>query len=421
MGWDDGSSRHAPGFGLAAPSEAGPDHPRLIVDGSDAHALVCAPTGTGKGRSFAIPALLSWTGGVIAVDPKGELYGVTARHRRTLGPVLAIDPFHDATNGKGAFNPLSNLDPKAPGFIDDVYALASLFASDVPATGQDGRFWEDWGNDVIAGLTAHVAWCETETDRSFGRVYELLHQDDLVYSLAVLLDTTGKHPFTVSTIGSWLQLPEVTRGGVISSFLQQTRMLASPAVRASLSGNSFDPAIIQSGKPFTVYLIWPADKLVSHAVLLRVFLTGLTNLLMRRRRKPKRPTLMLIDEAAQIGRVPALVSATTLGRGYGIRIAWLFQSYAQMRKTYPQEHEAIMENCGTVLTFGRHSSFSMSRTLSEMAFGDVSADTLFALGRDQVMLRRSGELSKVARKLDYLRDAPYRGRYDPNRLHMPMR
>lgn len=414
LGWDACASRQAIGF---ATKHALPDTASLLCDDGEGHALLCAPTGSGKGRAFSVPTLLDHDGGVIAVDVKGELYAVTGRHRRTLGPVVVIDPFQYVSDGSGSFNPLLQTDPAAPTFVDDVYTIASLLCGDTPALTKDGPFWDNWATDVIAGLLAYAAGAEEQKHRCFGRVYELLTGNDQIHDLAVLLDTYAKHPFSQQTIGQFIDLPDTTRGGISATIAQHMRMLASPSVQRSLATNSLDPAVIQEGGAFTIYLVFPPERLHSHGALLRIYLSGLVQLIMRRRQRPAVPTLLLADEAAQIGRMPSLVAATTLGRAYGLRIAWLFQSYAQLKASYPAEHETILENCGTLLTFGRHPAYGMSKTLADAAFGDVSADAVFALGKQDAMLRMAGEATRVARKLDYLRDPMFEGRFDANPLH----
>lgn len=384
----------------------------------EGHHLVVGPTGSGKSASYAIPQLLGDARCVVAIDVKGELYHVTNRYRRTLGPVCVIDPFRLVSDGEGAINPVELLCSDDPGFIDDVYALAVLFANQIAAGGKDGPFWENWATDVWAGLIAHVASSKHEGSATFGEAHTLLQPSDVIYELAVLLDTKAKHPLTQANIGRFLALPEVTRGGILATVTQQTRLLASSAVRASLAGNTLPLNGLRDGKPFTIYIVLPPDKLNSHAALIRVYLSALVTLFMRRPNRPQYPTLFLVDEAAQLGRVPALVAGTTLGRGYGIRVAWMVQSLGQLAHTYPNEHDTILENC-SVLTFGKHPSYSMSKTLAERAFGDVNADAVFDLGRDELMVRLSGLSTVTGRKLDYRRDAMFRGRFDPNPLYEP--
>lgn len=409
----------APAMGFGAGQRSGPGG-LLREEEPESHTLVIGGTGSGKSRNFVTPQLLSYRGGCVAIDVKAELFFTTARYRRTLGPVLVLDPFHQVSNGQGAFNVLSMLDNDSTCFIDDVYALASLFDNGLPANGKDGAFWSESGLDVIAGIIAHVVSNEKETDRSLGRVYERLSAHDLVYSLAVMLDNEKPSEFTLSTIGKFLALPDLTRGGVLATFSQQIRLLASSSVRRSLASNSLDLSRLIDGLPFTIYLVWPPDKLQSHAALIRILLTGITNLLLKRKHRPEHRTLFLLDEVGQIGRVPALLAASTLGRGYGIKVSWMFQTIAQLRHSYGAEAQIIIDNCATSIALGRMPNWAAAETLSDTLFGDVSADRIFKLTNQELVLRQAGAPSIIGHKVDYLTDSLFAGKFDCNPLHEPM-
>ena len=251
--------------------------------------------------------------------------------------------------------------------------------------------------------------------RTLGRVYEMASSSDVVYDLAVFLDNHGKrlNRFAYGKISGFLALPDQTRGGVMATFQQQLRMLAGTGVQHSLRRNSLSMARLSRGQPCTIYLVVPPDKVVSHAALIRIVLTALVQRLMRRRGRGEKPTMILIDEATQFGPIPAIEAAITLGRSYGLRAALMVQSLAQLRNAYGPSMAAVVENC-SLMTMGRHMAFSMSRQLADEGFGDVSAEALFALKQDEVMVRLRGQPSRRLRRLNYLSDPIFAGRFDAN-------
>ena len=69
---------------------------------------VVGPTGCGKTAGFAIPALLEWSGPVIATSVKADLLAATITHRAKRGKVWVYDPTGSANVGKTAgWSPLS--------------------------------------------------------------------------------------------------------------------------------------------------------------------------------------------------------------------------------------------------------------------------------------------------------------------------
>ena len=78
----------APSAGVAIPAQG--------------HLLTIGPTGAGKSAGQAIPALLTYEGSAIVVDPKAELYGLTHRRRRAMGQTIwRIDPYRVLEPGPG--------------------------------------------------------------------------------------------------------------------------------------------------------------------------------------------------------------------------------------------------------------------------------------------------------------------------------
>jgi hypothetical protein len=114
----------------------------------------------------------------------------------------------------------------------------------------------------------------------------------------------------------------------------------------------------------------------------------------------------------KVGSLLSAFELLTLLRGYGLRCCLFLQSHAQLRSLYPADHDAITENCGTIVTFG-HTSIGMSRSIADV-LGDVSADALFGMGREHIAIRMAGRPTIIARRLDYLTDRLYAGKFDAN-------
>jgi type IV secretion system protein VirD4 len=218
-----------------------------------------------------IPNLLTYAGPVIAVDPKGELYHVTAERRRRMGQhVVRVDPFRIAGDDTDALNPLDVIDLPRADLECDSHWLATLLA-----TGQRGSaepFWDEAGTALNFGVLTHLATADGER-RSLNTLRRMLHADDSVYDLSVLLDTCrGMNEAARQEIASFLHMPDVTRGGVQAVAASFLKPLASRKVADSLGASSFPLSDVVAGRPLSVYLIVPPDKLESHKALLKLWL-----------------------------------------------------------------------------------------------------------------------------------------------------
>lgn len=113
--------------------------------GDDRHAVLCAGSRAGKGRSVLIPTLLHYEGSVLALDPKGELANVTARRRAALGQrVCIVDPFSVTAERlkdyRVGFNPMALLKPDSPSLIVDAGLIADAIVVGSP---QADPHWDE--------------------------------------------------------------------------------------------------------------------------------------------------------------------------------------------------------------------------------------------------------------------------------------
>src|SRR5947209_2436576 len=94
--------------------------------------------------------------------------------------------------------------------------------------------------------------------------------------------------------------------------------LCSEEVTAALSRSTFSLHDVLTGKPMTIYVVCPADKLECLRALWRLWIGTLLTTVMRRSSMPPLRTLFLLDECAQLGELGALRQAVTLLRGAGL-------------------------------------------------------------------------------------------------------
>ncbi|MBL8549496.1 MAG: type IV secretory system conjugative DNA transfer family protein [Hyphomonadaceae bacterium] len=400
------------GFGaprtLAAPSET--EAPLLY--GEDRHLVTIAPTGAGKGRGVIIPNLLRFEGSVIVIDPKGETWHVTHRRRREMGQeVRLLDPFGAVSRRTDSLNPFDLFNRPGALLDADAEMLASLLAGD--AGFHKEPFWDNWGRSLMAGVIAAVAETSPPGERHFGKVREILMSDDAVYNLAALIEANDAlNRLSKQNISSFLPITEQTRSGILSTAQSYLKVVNSDSALRSLSKSTINLDAVRRGDPMTIYIVIPPDKLESHSALLRLWVGGLMLTVMGRKRRPKRSTLFLLDECAQLGEFGPLRQSMTLLRGYGLQVWPFFQDLSQLQRLYPKDWRTIFNNAGVFQLFGV-ANHLMAKESADL-IGDLDADVLRALPKDRQIIAVSGDKAVSARLPDYLNDAPFRGMWDPN-------
>jgi type IV secretion system protein VirD4 len=414
LGWKAGETpKEAMGF--TAPRTAAleaEDSEQCMLYGEDRHLLTIAPTGAGKGRGVIIPNLLRFEGSVIVIDPKGETWHVTARRRREMGQqVLLLDPFQAVGRRTDSLNPFDLFDRPGALLDADAEMLASLLAGD--AGFHKEPFWDNWGRSLMAGVIAAVAETGGPADRHFGRVREILMSDDAVYNLATLIENHDNlNRLSKQNISSFLPITEQTRSGILSTAQSYLKVVNSDSALRSLTRSTIDLDMVREGAPMTIYIVIPPDKLESHGALLRLWVGALMLTVMGRRRRPKRSTLFLLDECAQLGEFGPLRQSMTLLRGYGLQVWPFFQDLSQLQRLYPKDWRTIFNNAGVFQLFGV-ANHLMAKESADL-IGDVEADQLRAMQKDRQIITIAGEKAVQCRLPDYLEDATFKGLWDPN-------
>ena len=379
------------------------------------HLMTVAPTRSGKGVGTVICNSLLYAGPIILFDPKGEAYMVSARRRRELGhQVIKIDPFGVIDETTDSINPFDIFDLEGSDLESDAQVLAELIAAS-PASTKD-PFWDMWGRAIQAGIIALVATTETGQKRTMESVLHRFQNEDVVYELAKTMDSIGKKMNAMAwrEIASLLAMPEVTRGGVLATAQSYLKSLMSPAAMRSVSASTFSLSDVVSGKPLTIYLIIPPDRLVSHRFLLRIWVGTLMKAILSRRNRPALNTLMLIDEAAQLGHYPMLETIISLGAGYSCWLHLVYQDLSQLQNNFPTSWRTLMNGCEVIQAFGFRNR-DMATQWSEIL--DQSPGQLRCLSDQEQILSIQGQGEIRCQKLNYLTDRAFRGMFDDNRFY----
>ncbi|GAB3891813.1 hypothetical protein GCM10028803_04010 [Larkinella knui] len=386
-----------------------PQH--LFYDGT-AHLMTVAPTGTGKGRSVVIPTLLTYPGSVVVLDPKGENYQVTARARREMGQhVIRLNPFGVNGEKTDSFNVMDVFDLPGIDVETEAQLMAELFSQG--NRGSKEPFWDLTACMLLAGVIGYVATMKPREERTLQSVRNVLFDNDAVYSLAVILDTVGKKIPKASyhQIAAFLAMPDQnTRPSVLATANAYLTPFLSNDVMQATNTSSFSLNDFRDGRPVSIYMVVPPDKLTSHRALLKLWIGILLKTITSREVIPDTQTLFMLDEAGQLGHFAYLYSIITLCRGYGLKCWTIWQDFQQLESNYPYDWQTLMNNCGALQFFGSKNQ-QIARRIEEVT--GVPASQVRQLAKDQQLLMLDGT-PMISRKLDYLTDLIYASRFDPN-------
>ena len=360
----------------------------LITYSGDAHLLTVAPTGKGKSSGPVICNALLHPGQLIVLDPKGEIHAATAEARRAMGQEVHVLDMRDEDPIPGSLNPLD----VARRCGTESAVIGRSFAAELIERGQErDRFWNDFSESLIGAGVAHLLDDDKPEGRHMGALFDLFNSDDVIYALAVLLDTKGKNMNRAAraAFASLLNLPDrETRPCVLGTVQSHLRLFDSELMRRLTDTSSMDVDALIAGKPMSLYLIVPPFRLTAYRPLIRMWLSGLILAMTQRKTPPKERTLMLCDEAGRLGSMDVLLTAATLLRSSGFTLWTFFQNIDQL-KVYGEQANTIVDNAGVIQIFGATNK-RMAQDLANIV-GNVSADELLNMRADEQFLLMEGK------------------------------
>ncbi|MDG7055182.1 MAG: type IV secretory system conjugative DNA transfer family protein [Wolbachia endosymbiont of Menacanthus eurysternus] len=302
----------------------------FIADGFQ-HALLFAPTGSGKGVGFVIPNLLFWTDSVIVHDIKLENYEITSGWRERQGQKVYVWNPAQPDGVSHCYNPLEWISEKPGQMVDDVQKIANLIMPE-----QD--FWQNEARSLFVGVVLYLL-AAPEKVKSFGEVVRTMRSDDVVYNLAVVLDTMGKiiHPVAYMNIAAFLQKADKERSGVVSTMNSSLELWANPLIDTATATSDFNILDFKK-KKVTVYVGLTPDNLNRLRPLMQVFYQQATEFLCRKLPSDDEPygVLFLMDEFPTLGKMEQFQTGIAYFRGYRVRLFLIVQDTEQLKGIYEE-------------------------------------------------------------------------------------
>jgi type IV secretion system protein VirD4 len=387
--------------------------PGLREFDSELPLVTIAPTGRGKGVSALVPNLLTNNRPMIVLDPKGELFAITARRRRELGQsVYVLDPFNVMTKKSDSLNPLDLLKMNKVDAEVESQVLAEAIGHDFQSKRE--AFWDQHSLGIISGLISYTAMPGRKN--SLAEVRDHLVGEDPIAAIAATADRLAEmneqNSLAFRELVALLNQSERdTRPSVLASAGAYMKIFNCNQVLRSVEKSSFKLSDLVAGKPMTIYMILPANKLTSHRALLRLWLATMVSVFLSRSVRPAESTLLMIDECGQLGTFDLLKSVVTLCRGFGVQPWMFFQSLYQLKECYGESWRLFIDNMGAVQVFGIANMFGAAEWGD--FFGRRPKD-LLNIPLDEQLLYITGQGTVEASRLNYLRDQQYEGLFDPN-------
>jgi type IV secretion system protein VirD4 len=333
--------RIAPGDRIVLGSHAG----RLLAAEARHSVMVVGPTQSGKTSGVAIPAILEWSGPVLATSVKADLLRATHAWRRSLGEVQYYDPTGSVGVIEGGSRP-SGWSPLSrastwPGARRMASALCSV-AKAGDGGMEDAGFWYANAEKLLA---PHLFAAAT-AGASMADVVRWLDEQEAAEVL-LALELAGV-PEALRAARAMLGREERQRASVYATAETVIAAYADPAVAASAEHCEIDPAALVSGRAGSLYCCAPAREQERLAPVFTAIVREVLDAAFERSAAAGRPLdpplLVVLDEAASVAPLADLDRVVATAAGHGVQLVTVFQDLAQVESRYGGRWATVVNN-----------------------------------------------------------------------------
>jgi type IV secretion system protein VirD4 len=134
------------------------------------HAIIVGASRSGKGAGHVIPTLTAWPQSVFAYDRKGELWHITADHRKKFSHVFYFAPTDPNTV---RWNPLFEV-RKGVMEIADIQNVVGILVDPLGRKAGDLSFWDQSATDFFTAVILHVLYTEPDERKNLAQVRRLM-------------------------------------------------------------------------------------------------------------------------------------------------------------------------------------------------------------------------------------------------------
>jgi type IV secretion system protein VirD4 len=225
-----------------------------LLAAEDCHSvLVFGPTGSSKTSALVIPAVLEWTGPLLATSVKPDLLRATMAHRSRLGQVLVIDPLGASGVKAARWSPLASCSTWAGAQQMAVMLANAIEQTPTEEQRPEHRFWKTMGTKFLAptlyaaatkglGMAEVLHWLDSREDQEV---------NDILAAAGV-----------PAAVDAWESSQYRTDRAVDSLYATAEEVLAdygNQRVAASTDGHDLDLDSFLAGN-HTIYLYAPAHQ-----------------------------------------------------------------------------------------------------------------------------------------------------------------
>lgn len=293
-------------------------------------------------------------GSYVFTDPKGELYDKTAGYLKKNGYDIKVLNLVNPNNSDG-YNPLMHVASEL-----DVDVIANTVVKGQAAEGKSDPYWDDMAEMLLKALIYYLIATRPEEEQNLASCSEMVRAANNNGGSNLLTELINQLPYDHPARMYYKSIeiaPEKTYGSILSSLQSKLGKFDSKEIAEVTSTDTINFEDIGSKKT-AVYVI-SSDTHTAYDFLLTIFFSQMIQQLYNfadlNGGRLKVPVFFILDEFANIGRIPDFDKKISTSRSRGIQFSVILQNLDQLEAVYEKSYETIMGNCDTHVFLGSNS------------------------------------------------------------------
>ena len=348
-------------------------------------------SGSGKSASYSIPNAHQCLGSYIFTDPKGELYDRTAGYLKEQGYDIKVLNLVRPQFSDG-YNPLMHISSEL-----DVDVIANTIVKGQKTDSGSDPYWDDMAEMLLKALIYYLIATRPEEEQNLASCAELVRAANKNGGSNLLSDLMGQLPYDHPARMYYKSIeiaPEKTYGSILSSLQSKLGKFDSKEIAELTSTDTINFEEIGSKKT-AVYVI-SSDTHTAYDFLLTIFFSQMIQQLYdyadQNGGRLKERTYFILDEFANIGKIPDFDKKISTSRSRGISFSVILQNIDQLEAVYEKSYETIMGNCDTHVFLGSNSFKTVEYFSKQLGEKTIDRDNI-SINKDKQNHRTGKSLS----------------------------
>ena len=312
-------------------------------------------SGSGKSATYSKPNAYQMLGSYVFTDPKGELYDDTAGFLQSNGYDIKVLNLVNPANSDG-YNPLAHISSEL-----DVDVIANTVVKGQKSeNGSSDPYWDDMAEMLLKSLIYYLIAVRPPEEQNLASCAEMVRAASNNGGSNLLTEMMSVLPYDHPARMYYKSVElasEKTYSSILSSLQSKLGKFDSKEIAEVTSTDTINFEDIANKK--TALYVISSDTHTAYDFLLTIFFSQMIQQLYdfadKNGGKLKVPCFFILDEFANIGKIPDFDKKISTSRSRKISFSVILQNLDQLEAIYEKSHETIVGNCDTHVFLGSNS------------------------------------------------------------------